>query len=200
MNNIARAIKEGKILGVVNLVGCCNPRVIYERAIIDIAEKLIKNNVILLTNGCASFPLLKLGFCNTDAVKMAGKELNNVLPKGFPPVWHMGECIDNARSSNTFAGIAGAAGVEIKDMPFAMSSPEWSNEKGLGASFCFRLMGINSYHCVYPSAHGSEKVMNHIMNAKDTLGSTMTVDLDPSKLADIIIEDLKEKRKELGWN
>ncbi|MCP4178206.1 MAG: anaerobic carbon-monoxide dehydrogenase catalytic subunit [bacterium] len=199
MDKIAEAMKEGKILGVVNMVGCCNPRVIFEKAIVDIAEKLIKNNVIILTNGCASFPLLKLGFCKADAGRRAGEGLSSILPEGFPPVWHMGECIDNARCANTFAGIAGAAGIEMKDMPFAMSSPEWSNEKAIGASFSFRLLGINSYHCVYPQAHGSEKVMNHIMNAKDTLGSTMTVDLDPSKLADKIIEDFKEKRKALGW-
>ncbi|HJO95387.1 MAG TPA: anaerobic carbon-monoxide dehydrogenase catalytic subunit [Victivallales bacterium] len=200
MNKIAEAMKEGKILGVLNMVGCCNPRVVFEKAIVDIAEKLIKNNVIILTNGCASFPLLKLGFCKEDAGKKAGNGLKSILPEGFPPVWHMGECIDNARCANTFAGIAGAAGYEVKDMPFAMSSPEWSNEKAIGASFSFRLLGINSYHCVYPAAHGSEKVMNHIMNAKDTLGSTMTVDLNPSKLADKIIEDFKEKRKALEWN
>jgi anaerobic carbon-monoxide dehydrogenase catalytic subunit len=200
MNNIANAIKEGKVLGIVNVVGCCNPRVVYERAIVDIVDKLIKNNVIILTNGCASFPLLKLGFCKSDATLRAGNGLKNYLPRRFPPVWHMGECIDNARCVNTLSSIATAAGVELKDMPFAMSSPEWSNEKAVGASFCFRLLGINSYHCVYPAAHGSQKVMNYIMNAKDTLGSTMTVDIDPLKLADIIIDDLRAKRKKLGWS
>ncbi|MPN35759.1 hypothetical protein SDC9_183258 [bioreactor metagenome] len=34
---------------------------------------------------------------------------------------------------------------------------------------------------------------------KETLGSTMNVNVDPIKLADKIIEDLREKRKALGW-
>ena len=35
---------------------------------------------------------------------------------------------------------------------------------------------------------------------KDILGSTMTVNTDPIDLANIIIEDLKEKREKLGWS
>jgi len=53
---IAKALQEGKIRGVVNLVGCNNPRVMYEKAIADVARKLIENNILVLTNGCASFP------------------------------------------------------------------------------------------------------------------------------------------------
>jgi anaerobic carbon-monoxide dehydrogenase catalytic subunit len=200
MGPIADALKSGRILGIANIVGCCNPRVIFEKAIIDISEKLIKNNVLILTNGCASFPLLKLGLCSKSARDKAGEGLKSFLPEGFPPVWHVGECIDNARSSAIFGGVAAEAGFEMKEMPFAMSSPEWSNEKAIGASFSFRLLGINSYHCVYPQAHGSENVMNHITNSKDTLGSTMTIDLDPDKLADKIISGFKAKRKALGWN
>lgn len=52
------ALKSGQIKGMVNMVGCNNPRVIYERAIVDIADELLKNNILIFTNGCASFPLL----------------------------------------------------------------------------------------------------------------------------------------------
>ena len=40
-----------------------------------------------------------------------------------PPVWHVGECVDNARSSGIFAGIAGELGLNLPQIPFAMSSP-----------------------------------------------------------------------------
>lgn len=165
MKPIVEALKSGEILGVVNIVGCNNPRVIYEKATVDVAETLLKNNVLVFTNGCASSPLLKLGFCNTDALKKTGEGLRGFLQPDFPPVWHMGECIDNARASGAFGAVANEAGQVIKDMPFAFASPEWSNEKGIGAA----------------------------------LGSTMNVDVDPIKLANKIIEDLKEKRKSLGW-
>lgn len=197
---IYEALKSGQILGVVNLVGCNNPRVVYERAVVDVAETLIKNNVLILTNGCASFPLLKLGFCNTNIYSKTGESLRKFLEPDLPPVWHMGECIDNTRASGTFANIAAEAGQKIKDMPFAFASPEWANEKGIGAALGFRLFGINSYHCVEAPVRGSKNVMEFLINAKDTLGSTMNVDTDPLKLADKIIEDLKAKRKALGWD
>jgi carbon-monoxide dehydrogenase catalytic subunit len=112
----------------------------------------------------------------------------------------MGECIDNARASTIFGGIAQEAGLPLKDMPFAFASPEWSNEKGLDASLAFRLFGISSYHCVEPPAQGSDHVMNFLKHdTKDTLGSTMTVIVDPKELARKIVTDIQAKRKQLNW-
>lgn len=201
MKPLADALKRGEILGILNLVGCNNPRVIYEKAIVDVTNILLKNNVLVLTNGCASFPLLKLGFCTLDAVNKCGDGLKEFLGDDLPPVWHMGECIDNTRASGVFGGVAAAAGHDIKDMPYALASPEWSNEKGIGASLGFRLFGINSFHCVEPPLHGSDNVMNFMKTGtKELLGSTMTVDVDPISLANKIIEDLKTQRKNLGWD
>lgn len=200
MKPILEALKSGKILGIANIVGCNNPRVIYEKATVDVTEILLKNNVLVFTNGCASFPLLKLGFCNTNALQKTGEGLRSFLEPDLPPVWHMGECIDNARASEAFGAIAKEAGQAIKDMPFAFASPEWSNEKGIGAALGFRLNGINSYHCVHAPVQGSDNVMNFLYKGtKETLGSTMNVDVDPINLANKIIADLKEKRKALGW-
>ena len=85
-------------------------------------------------------------------------------------------------------------------MPYGLSSPEWSNEKGIGAALGFRLFGINSYHCVHAPVQGSDKVTEFITEGtKKTLGSSMKVNTDPDALADLIISDLKEKRKALGW-
>ncbi len=195
-----KALKSGQILGIVNLVGCNNPRVVYERAVLDVAEAMIRNNVLVLTNGCASFPLLKMGLCNTDAYAKTGETLKEFLAPDLPPVWHVGECIDNARASGLFGGISAAAGKAIKEMPFAFASPEWSNEKGIGAALGFRLNGINSYHCVHAPVQGSTKVMNFMYKGtKDLLGSTMKVEVDPAKLSQMILDDLVEKRTKLGW-
>ena len=200
MKPIYEALKSGEILGIANVVGCNNPRVIYEKAVVDVVDELLKNNVLVLTNGCASFPLMKLGYCNLNALSRTGESLRKFLEPDLPPVWHMGECIDNARASGVFGGIAQLAGKAIKDMPYALASPEWSNEKGIGAALSFRLFGINSYHCVYPPVQGSPNVMNFVMEGtKDILGSQMIVDVDPKALAAKIIQDMKDKRKLLGW-
>lgn len=201
MEPVLEAIRSGKILGIVNLVGCNNPRVIYEKAVVDVANTLIRNNVLVLTNGCASFPLLKLGFCNPKILERTGPELREFLSPDLPPVWHMGECIDNARASGLFGGLAKAAGRPMKDLPFAFASPEWSNEKGIGAALGFRLNGVNSYHCVHAPVQGSNNVMAFLyQETEKTLGSKMIVDLNPLHLAERIIEDLRSKREALGWS
>lgn len=201
MQPLADAVKSGRILGIVNMVGCNNPKVLYERAIIDVADVLLKNNVLILTNGCAAFPLMKLGYCTTSAYDKTGESLKEFLQPDLPPVWHVGECIDNTRSSGIFAGVAGALGKNIYEMPYGFTSPEWGNEKGIDAALGFRLMGVNSYHCVEAQIQGSANVIHFLKEGtRETLGSVMHVDTDPVSLGNKIVEDLKAKRKALGWD
>lgn len=202
MKPLAEALRSGKILGIVNMVGCNNPKVLYEKAIIDVADVLLKNNVLILSNGCASFPLMKLGYCSVSALEdKTGDTLKEFLSPDLPPVWHVGECIDNTRSSGIFAGIAGELGKKIYELPFAFSSPEWGNEKGIDAALGFRLMGISSYHCVEAQIYGSKNVIEFLKEGtKELLGSSMNVDTDPTALGQKIVDDMKIKRKELGWD
>ena len=201
MKPLADALKSGKILGIVNMVGCNNPKVLYEKAIVDVADVLLKNNVLILSNGCASFPLMKLGYCNTSALDKTGESLREFLTPDLPPVWHVGECIDNTRSSGIFAGIANVLGKKLYEMPFAFTSPEWGNEKGIDAALGFRLMGINSYHCVEAQIYGSQNVIEFLKDGtRELLGSVMHVDTDPVALGNKIVEDIKAKRKALGWD
>ncbi len=201
MQPLADAIKEGEILGVVNIVGCSNPKTLYERSTVEVAKVLMENNVLILTNGCASFPLMKMGYCRKDAQDVCGEGLRSFLGDDLPPVWHVGECIDNTKSSGIFGGIAAAAGHTLPEMPFALSSPEWGNEKGIDAALGFRLNGINSYHCVEAQIHGSKNVIEFLKyGTKELLGSTMTVNVDPTALGQQIVDDFKAKRKALGWD
>lgn len=201
MEPLAEAVKNGQILGIVNMVGCNNPKVVYERAIVDVADVLLKNNVLILTNGCAAFPLMKLGYCTTEACVKTGERLRTFLQPDLPPVWHVGECIDNTRSSGVFAGVAGVLKKNLYEMPFGFTSPEWGNEKGIDAALGFRLMGINSYHCVEAQIQGSANVIHFLKEGtRETLGSVMYVDTDPVSLGNKIVEDLKAKRAALGWD
>ena len=199
MKPLYEAVREGKILGIVNMVGCNNPKVVYEKCVIDVANALLRNNILILTNGCASFPLMKMGYCNVSGQEHSGESLNEFLGD-LPPVWHVGECIDNTKSSGIFAGVAGEAGKPLYEMPFAFTSPEWSNEKGIDAALGFRLMGINSYHCVEAQIHGSKNVIEFLKEGtKDLLGSVMVVNPNPDALGEKIVADIIEKRKALGW-
>lgn len=198
---LAEAIRDGKILGVVNMVGCNNPKALYEKTIVDVADVLLENGVLILTNGCASFPLMKLGYCNVSAASRTSEGLRDFWSPDLPPVWHVGECVDNARSSGIFAGIANVLEKRLCELPFAFASPEWGNEKGIGASLGFRLLGVSSYHCVEAQIQGSRKVIEFLKEGtKATLGSAMHVDVDPIALGRKIVGDLKAKRKALGWD
>ncbi|MBE6876643.1 MAG: anaerobic carbon-monoxide dehydrogenase catalytic subunit [Ruminococcus sp.] len=201
MQPLAEAIKSGQILGIVNMVGCNNPKVLYEKCIVDVADVLLKNNVLILSNGCASFPLMKLGYCSKHAQDKAGKSLREFLGDDLPPVWHVGECIDNTRSSGIFAGVSNALGQKIFEMPLAFTSPEWGNEKGIDAALGFRLMGVNSYHCVEAQIYGSKNVIEFLKDGtRELLGSVMYVNTDPVKVGEKIVEDFRAKRKALGWD
>lgn len=194
-------LKSGRIRGVVNLVGCNNPKVVYEEAIVKVADELIAHDILALTNGCAAFALLKTGFCLPEGLAGAGEGLNAALgPHGLPPVWHMGECLDNARASAFFRTIATVSNEPLTRLPLAFSSPEWSNEKGIGAALGFRLLGLNSYHCIAPPVAGSDKVARFFYeDTQPLLGGVMVVDQDPVRLALRIAADFDRRRAELGW-
>ena len=156
----------------------------------------------VLTNGCASFPLLKQGYCSTAAQTRAGARLQGTLAeKNLPPVLHMGECLDNARASGLFRALADASGHAIKDMPFAFSSPEWSNEKGVGAALSFRLLGLDSYHCIGAPVSGSANVQRYLEEeTRELFGGRMVVVTDPATLGARIVDDLNARRAALGWS
>jgi len=200
--NLLAALRSGQVRGIVNLVGCNNPKVAYEVAISKVTDLLLANDILVLTNGCASFPLLKQGYCTTGALARVGPGLRSTLgERSLPPVLHMGECLDNARASGLFRALADAAGQPIKAMPFAFSSPEWSNEKGVGAGLSFRLLGLDSYHCIPAPVTGSAKVSAFFeTGTRDLLGGGMVVVADPEALARRIVADLGRRRDELGWS
>jgi carbon-monoxide dehydrogenase catalytic subunit len=192
-------LRSGRLRGIVNLVGCNNPKVVYEEATVVVARHLLSNDILVLTNGCASFPLLKLGFCNMDACRLSGDNSRQVLEEAaLPPVLHMGECLDNARAAGLFRAISDAAGQPLKAMPFAFASPEWSNEKGIGAALAFRLLGIDSYHCVFGATLGSDRVTNFLEHGtRELFGAAAVIETDPRELAIRIVKDLEHRRSAL---
>lgn len=198
---LAEALKSGAVKGIVNLVGCNNPKVPYEVGITQVAKELLANDILVLTNGCASFPLLKQGFCSSERQELAGASLAGVLnERNLPPALHMGECLDNARASGLFRALADLIGQPITAMPFAFSSPEWSNEKGVGAALSFRLLGLDSYHCIPAPVSGSANVRRFFEHdTRATLGGGMVVISDPTELGRRMVADLSAKRRHLGW-
>ncbi|MGA3127164.1 MAG: hypothetical protein ABSD13_10625 [Candidatus Korobacteraceae bacterium] len=200
---LASHLASGAIRGIVNLVGCNNPKVLYEATTVRLADVLLEHDVLLLTNGCASFPLLKLGYCSPAGLKKTGEGLRMALsPQGkpLPPVWHMGECFDNTRASGLFRILSDTLGAPLHDLPFAFASPEWSNEKGIGAALSFRLLGMNSYHCVSHPITGSVNLQNFFAKDTEKILGSVTVEIpDPVELGKKIVRDFDLRRERHSW-
>ena len=111
----------------------------------------------------------------------------------------MGECLDNARAAGLFRSLADEARQPLKAMPFAFVSPEWSNEKGIGAALAFRLLGLDSYHCVFAATLGSDRVQHFLEHeTRELLGAAAVVETDPKQLAMRIVSDLERRRSLLA--
>jgi carbon-monoxide dehydrogenase catalytic subunit len=64
----------------------------------------------------------------------------------------------------------------------------------------FRLLGLNSYHCIAPPVAGSDKVSKFFYeDTRELLGAVMVIEPDPVALAQRIVADCDERRAALGW-
>lgn len=200
LDRIASALIDGKINGIVSLSGCVasDPEVMESLA--PLVDTLLKNNILLFTNGCTAFSLAIKGYCSSKAQNKCGGRLEQFLDATLPPVWHFGECVDNTQPLATFREIAKYSGHKMKDLPFATVTPEWSYDKGIGATFAFRMSGFDTYFCSQTSQQKSKEVQKFLQNdVKELLGSSMSVTSAPEELAEKIISQFAATRSELCW-
>ncbi|MBO6069704.1 MAG: carbon monoxide dehydrogenase, partial [Succinivibrionaceae bacterium] len=70
----------------------------------------------------------------------------------------------------------------------------------IDAALGFRLMGVNSYHCVEAQIYGSKNVIEFLKHGTmEKLKSVMYVNTDPFLVGKKIVDDMITKRKALGW-
>lgn len=128
-------IINGKIKGVVGVVGCGNPKVPHDRIHVNLVEELIANDILVVQTGCSAIACAKAGFLIPEAAeRYAGKGLAEVCAAvGIPPVLHSGSCVDNSRILVALSEMvkAGGLGMDISDLPVAGAAPEWMSEKAI---------------------------------------------------------------------
>jgi carbon-monoxide dehydrogenase catalytic subunit len=197
------AIMQGRIKGVVGIVGCNNPKTKLDDYINSLTLKLIKQNILVLKTGCAAIASAKEGMLRPEAaLEQAGKGLREVCEAvGIPPVLHMGSCVDNSRllEAATEIVLEGGLGDDISQIPAVGVAPEWMSEKAIAISCYFVASGIDVIlgHPFHIS--GSEKVTQFL--DKDTtklFGASFHVYKDPDTAIVKIVELLNKARKRLG--
>ncbi|MCK5851327.1 MAG: anaerobic carbon-monoxide dehydrogenase catalytic subunit, partial [Kiritimatiellae bacterium] len=123
------AIIQGRIRGVVGIVGCNNIKTKTDSYINTLTSELIKRNVLILKTGCAAQASAKAGKLTPEtALAEAGDGLKEVCETvGMPPILHMGSCVDNCRilDAATEIVIEGGLGDILCNVPAVGVAPEW---------------------------------------------------------------------------
>jgi anaerobic carbon-monoxide dehydrogenase catalytic subunit len=185
------------------VVGCNNVRTTHDSAHIAMIKELIRNDVIVLTTGCAAMACGKAGLLTPEAAQQyAGPGLAEVCEAiGIPPVLHMGSCVDNSRILIAATALVkeGGLGDDISDLPAAGAAPEWMSEKALAIGHYFVASGIFTvFGTTWPTL-GSEAVTRHLFEEHEGLyGGMWAFEADPIKAAALMIAHIDKKRKALG--
>ncbi len=196
------AIKAGKIKGAVGVVGCNNPKIRQDSGHVGLIKRLIANDILVLTTGCANVAAGKAGLQVPEAKDMAGPGLKEVCSLlSIPPSLHVGSCVDNSRIVVIACALANALGVDIDKLPLAGAAPEWYSEKAVAIAFYVMASGIYTVLGVMPPIGGSDKVTKLATSGlTDVFGASFAVEPNPDRAADLIIAHISEKRRGLGLN
>jgi len=199
------AIIDGRIRGIVGIVGCNNPKSSTDDAHVRLCTELIKNNILVLQTGCAAIACAKAGLLVPEAaIAQAGDSLREVCEAvGIPPVLHMGSCVDNSRILLAATNVLheGGLGEDLSDLPVAGAAPEWMSEKAVAIGHYFVASGVYVVlgHPLY--VEGSEKVKNLICHEMENItGGKFEFEPDPIEAAKKIIEHIEKKRDALHIN
>jgi len=199
------AIIDGRIRGVVGVVGCNNPKVSADDSHVRLTQELIKNNILVLQTGCAAIGCAKAGLLVPEAaLEQAGESLREVcIAVGIPPVLHMGSCVDNSRIllAATNVLLEGGLGTDLSDLPVAGAAPEWMSEKAVAIGHYFVASGVYTVlgHPLY--VEGSENVTKLLTEEMEQItGGMFEFEPDPIIAAQKIIAHIEKKRDALNIN
>ncbi|MHC4227351.1 MAG: anaerobic carbon-monoxide dehydrogenase catalytic subunit [Planctomycetota bacterium] len=199
-------IINGRIRGIVGVVGCTNPKMPQDLTHTTLTRELIKRDILVLTTGCATIACAKQGLTNPkEALELAGPGLREVCEAvGIAPVLACGSCVDNTRLLVSCSELVseGGLGDDMSELPVAGVCLESVSEKALAIGQYFVASGALVVFAeeVMPIL-GSENVSDYLFNGiEKDLGGHWAIESDPVKAAEMIIEHIEGKRDALGIN
>ncbi|TWH48012.1 anaerobic carbon-monoxide dehydrogenase catalytic subunit [Sporomusa sp. KB1] len=201
---IADAIEAGEIKGVAALIGCNNRKVTHNYNHTIIAQELAENDVLLLAGGCSAQAHALSGMMNGEAVqKYAGEglkkffaRLNAVsgLTEDLPLMFHMGSCVDYSRMQLFANLLAAEMGLDLAELPYAVSAPEAMSEKAVAIGSWNVCCGNPMHVGVNGPTVGSQLVDDVVTKiAEDVFGGFFFWEPDPHKASARMIDILKER-------
>jgi len=195
-------IIQGRLRGVVGIVGCNNARLTHDHNYMTIVKELLRHDVLVVTTGCSAGCLSKQGLLNPEAMfTWCGNGLREICEAvGIPPVLHMGSCVDNSRILNACIEMVkeGGIGTDISQLPVAGCAPEAMSDKAVSIGLYVVASGITTHFNPPFRVHGSKKVLEYLSEGmKAEFGAHFIFESDPKKAAGKLIKVLDEKREAL---
>ncbi len=197
------AIIDGRIRGVVGVIGCNNPHGGMRGNGVAMVKELIANDCLVLMTGCMAMACARAGLLTPEtALSSAGKGLREVCEAvGIPPVLHMGSCVDNSRllSAATEVVREGGLGDDIADLPLAGAAPEWVSEKAVAIGHYF--VGSGVYVVLGSPFHleGGKRLHSFITgDIEKSVGGKFAWSPSPQEQVKLILEHIDRKRAALG--
>jgi len=200
LDPLVDAIKAGTIKGVAGVVGCNNVKYKHDYSHLTFVRELIKDDILVLANGCNAIACAKAGLLLPEASKEAGEGLRSVCESlKIPPVLHTGSCVDISRILTIAAAVANTLGVDISELPLVGAAPEWMSEKAVSIGTYVVSSGIFTILGTVPPVLGSKNVAELLTKgAEDVIGAAFAVEEDPVAAADLAIKHIEKKRAALG--
>ena len=197
---LVECLESGVLRGAVAMVGCNNPKVRHDYSHIEIMKKLLANDIILVVSGCSAQAAAKAGLMCREAKELCGAGLKRVCElANIPPVLHMGSCVDISRMMLLVTGVAKDWGVDTAQLPIVGCAPEWMSEKAVSIGNYVVATGIETFLGITPQIEGSSQMKDLLYNkVRDWVGAAFTVEMNPEKLCDAMIDRIEEKRAALG--
>ncbi len=199
---LAENIINGRVRGLAGVVGCNNARIPHDSVHLALVRELIKNDVLVLSTGCAAIAFGKAGLLAPEAAELAGPGLRSVCEAvGIPPVLHMGACVDNSRILTAAATLLaeGGLGEDLCDLPAAGAAPEWMSEKALAIGQYFVASGIFTvFGAGWPTA-GSEAATRFLFEESEKkFGAGWAWEPDAGRMAAAMLAHIDGRRAALG--
>jgi anaerobic carbon-monoxide dehydrogenase catalytic subunit len=198
-------IIDGRIRGVVGVVGCSNPRVSHDSIHVRVVRELVANGCLVVMTGCAAQAVAKTGLMTPEVAYKSG-----VMPQGLreiceavgiPPVLHVGSCVDNSRILIALTAMVneGGLGDDISDLPAVGCAPEWMSEKAISIGQYFVASGAAVVFGVSWPTTGSQKLTDYLFEGIfDLYGNSWHFESDPEKMVGTLLSLIDTKRENLG--
>ncbi len=195
------AIIDGRIRGIVGIVGCSDPSAGDEH--VKLATELIGNNFLVLQTGYSATACAKAGLLTPEVAIKAGDGLREFCEAiGIPPILHMGSC-DGSRILLAATDVLreGGLGEDLSDLPIACISPDCMSEKAVAIGHCFVASGIDMVLGHPLCIRGCESVSRLLTEEMEGLtGGKFACEPDPEASAKLIMANIEKKRDALGIN